>query len=59
VFHSDQVRRMVADAWVGVTKQFANGWRLSYLLRGQSSEVKEGNADRSVVWGGLIISKGW
>jgi len=59
VFHSDQVRRMVADAWVGVTKQFASGWRLSYLLRGQSSEVKEGNADRSVVWGGLIISKGW
>jgi len=53
------MRVLVADAWLGVTKQFDTGWRLSYLLRGQSSEVKVGNADRSVVWGGLIISKGW
>ena len=59
VYRSDEMRRIVADAWLGVTKQFRNGWRLSYLLRGQSSEVKTGNADRSVFWGGLIISKGW
>ena len=58
-YSSNQVRNLVFDAWLGVTKQFKNGWRLSYLLRGQSSEVKFGKADRSVVWGGLILSKGW
>ncbi|WP_185964473.1 lipid A deacylase LpxR family protein [Aliikangiella marina] len=58
-FDASDMRILVADAWVGVTKQFQTGWRLSYLLRGQSSEVKQGNADRSVVWGGLMISKGW
>ena len=58
-FNSSQVRYFVADAWMGVTKQFSSGWRLSYLLRGQSSEVRSGNADRAVVWGGFIVSKGW
>lgn len=58
-FSSNEMRHLMTDAWVGVTKQFQSGWRLSYLLRGQSSEVKVGNADRSVVWGGLIVSKGW
>lgn len=58
-FSSNEIRPLVADAWVGITKQFQTGWRLSYLLRGQSSEVKVGNADRSVIWGGFIVSKGW
>lgn len=58
-FSSSEVRPLVADAWVGVTKQFTSGWRLSYLLRGQTSELKSSVADRSTVWGGFILSKGW
>ncbi|TQV85368.1 lipid A deacylase LpxR family protein [Aliikangiella coralliicola] len=57
-YSSSEVRNIVAEAWLGVTRQFKNGWRLSYLLRTQSSEVKVGKADRSVYWGGLILSKG-
>ncbi len=58
-FSSSELRPILLDAWLGVTRQFASGWRISYLLRGQSSEVKHGQADRSVIWGGFIISKGW
>lgn len=58
-FTAAEVRPFVADAWLGVTKQFTSGWRLSYLLRGQTSEIKLGVADRSTVWGGFILSKGW
>ena len=58
-FSASDVRPFVADAWVGVTKQFTSGWRLSYLLRGQTSELKSELADRSTVWGGFIVSKGW
>jgi len=55
-FSSNELNRLVWDAWVGITHQSESGWRFSYLLRGQSSEVKQGPADRSVLWGGMIIS---
>lgn len=58
-FSSDELKPIVADAWLGITKQFKSGWRFSYLVRGQSSEIKSGKADRNVVWGGFILSKGW
>ncbi len=58
-YSSSEVKHLVAEAWAGVTKQFESGWRLSYLLRAQSSEVEIGQADRSVYWGGIIVSKGW
>ncbi|MEP1742946.1 MAG: lipid A deacylase LpxR family protein [Kangiellaceae bacterium] len=58
-YSANEVRHLVADGWLGVTKQFKSGWRVSYLLRGQTSEIKSGVADRSTVWGGFIVSKGW
>ena len=38
-FDSSDLRVLVADAWLGLTRQFTSGWRVSYLLRSQSSEV--------------------
>jgi len=54
-----ELKPIVAEAWLGITRQFKSGWRLSYLLRGQSSEVKVGKANRSAIWGGLILSRSW
>ena len=56
-YSASEIRNVVAEGWIGLTKQFSSGWRLSYLIRGQTSEVKVGKADRSIFWGGLIISK--
>nr|WP_256489560.1 lipid A deacylase LpxR family protein [Pleionea sp. CnH1-48] len=58
-YSSHDVRPIIADVWAGVTRQFESGWRFSYLLRMQSSEVKSGKADRNVVWGGFIVSNHW
>ena len=48
---------MIVEAWLGYTQSFASGWRLSYVLRGHTSEVREGAADRNLLWGGLIIAR--
>jgi hypothetical protein len=34
----------------------SRGWRVSYVLRVQSSEVREGPADRAQTWGGIVLS---
>lgn len=50
------LRPIVAEAWAGYTFAFKRGYRLSYVLRAQSSEIKHGDGDRNVVWGGLIFA---
>ena len=56
-YDSDQLNHMIVEAWLGYTQSFASGWRLSYVLRGHTSEVREGAADRNLLWGGLIIAR--
>lgn len=55
-YHANQLRPILLEAWLGVTKEFRNGLRLSYVYRTQTSEVKGGLADRMQRWGGLAIS---
>jgi len=54
---ADGIERWVAEAWVGITWQFAPRWRVSYVLRHQTPELKGGAGDRSLTWGGLILSR--
>lgn len=56
-FDRDELHSLVVEAWLGYTLAFHEGWRVSYVLRGHSSEVKQGPADRNLVWGGLILSR--
>lgn len=58
-FDRDELRPIVFEAWLGYTFATADGWRYSYMLRGQSAEIDHGPADRSVVWGGLIVSRSY
>ncbi|RYY76779.1 MAG: lipid A deacylase LpxR family protein [Gammaproteobacteria bacterium] len=51
-----ELRPVIAEAWLGYTFAFKEGYRVSYVLRAQSSEIKRGDGDRSVVWGGLIFA---
>jgi hypothetical protein len=51
------LRPLIAEAWAGYTYAFKQGYRVSYVLRAQSSEIKRGDGNRSVVWGGLIFAK--
>ena len=56
-FSSHELNHGVIEFWAGYSHAFANGYRVSYILRGHTSEVKSGVADRNVLWGGLKLSK--
>lgn len=47
----------IFEAWVGYSHAFNRGFRLTYLIRGHTSEVNRGDGDRNVVWGGLTLSR--
>lgn len=47
----------IVEAWAGYSHSFGSGFRLTYLLRGHTSELKRGSGDRNVVWGGLTLSR--
>lgn len=53
------VNHSLFEAWVGYTHIFANGYRISYNVRGHSSELKQGIGDRTVLWGGLTVAKNY
>ncbi|MGI9286296.1 MAG: lipid A deacylase LpxR family protein [Pseudomonadales bacterium] len=56
-YDSGDVKHGIVEAWVGYTHIFASGYRVSYTLRGHSSELKSGAGDRNVLWGGLTFAK--
>lgn len=56
-YDHSELNPFVAEAWVGYTYATKQGYRFSYVLRAQTSEIKDGDGDRNVVWGGVILSK--
>ena len=56
-YHYSDLRPLIVEGWAGYTYAFRQGYRVSYVLRAQSSEIREGDGDRNVVWGGLIFAK--
>lgn len=53
---ADEVRQFIAEAWLGYTASFSNRFKLSYVLRAQSSEVRGGDGDRGMIWAGIVFS---
>jgi hypothetical protein len=52
-----ELNHTIVELWAGYTYAFKNGYQISYLLRGHSSEIKQGDGNRAVMWGGLTLSK--
>ena len=52
-----QLNPLLIEAWAGYTFAFKQGYRISYVLRGHSSEIEEGAGDRNLLWGGIIIAR--
>ena len=51
------LRPLIAEAWLGYTFTVGHQYKVSYVLRAQSSEIKDGAGDRSHVWGGVVLSR--
>ena len=56
-YDSDELNHGIVEAWVGYTIALKEGYSFSYLVRGHTSELKRGVGNRSVIWGGLQITK--
>ena len=56
-YSSNDINHALLEVWAGFSQSFKNGYQFSYVLRGHSSELKHGNADRNVLWGGFVLSK--
>jgi hypothetical protein len=53
---ADELNALTLEGWIGYTRALASGWRLSYVLRAQSPEIRRGPADHVEAWGGVIVS---
>lgn len=56
-YDHNQLNPLLVEAWAGYTFAFKQGYRISYVLRGHSSEIKSGAGDRNLLWGGIIIAR--
>ncbi|WP_078042192.1 lipid A deacylase LpxR family protein [Cellvibrio sp. PSBB023] len=56
-YQQHELRPLLIEAWAGYTFAFKQGYRISYVLRGHSSEIKHGAGDRNLLWGGIIIAR--
>lgn len=50
------LRPLIVEGWLGYTITLGEKFKLSYVLRAQSSELIGGAGDRGHVWGGFVFS---
>lgn len=55
-FKRSELEPIIAEVWVGVTRELRTGVRVSLFIRGRTSEIS-GSRGRSPVWGGVILSR--
>ena len=55
-FDASELNPLIAEAWVGIGTQFSE-FRVSYIIRTQTKEIKEGVGERNPIWGSLIVSR--
>ena len=56
-YDSNEINRGIVEAWVGYTLALEDGYSFTYSIRGHTSELNRGDADRNVIWGGVLITK--
>jgi hypothetical protein len=54
---ASEVERLIGEAWIGATWQVSESYRLSYVLRYQTQEIRSGLGSRDLVWAGLVLSR--
>ena len=52
-----ELRPVIAEAWLGYTLTIGQEYRVSYVVRAQTSEIRAGEGDRAHVWGGFVVSR--
>jgi hypothetical protein len=47
---------VIGEAWLGFATRLSGGTQISYAVRYETAEIRDGLANRSPVWGGVTIS---
>jgi hypothetical protein len=55
-FDADDLRQVIGEAWIGMTGQLTNGTQMSYFVRYQTTELRDGLGKRNPVWAGVTIT---
>jgi hypothetical protein len=55
-FRRAELKPLIAEVWVGITKELSNGLSASLFVRGRTKEIS-GSRGRNPVWGGVIFSQ--
>lgn len=53
----DDLNPLIVEAWVGYIFTLGREYKVSYVLRGQSSELRKGEGDRGHLWGGVVLGR--
>jgi hypothetical protein len=56
VLGSDDVRHVIGEVWLGLTGQLSSGTQMSYVIRYQTAEIRDGLGSRDPVWAGVAIT---
>ena len=55
-YDRNELNTIIHEAWAGVTVGIDARTNVSYFVRGQTSEIKQGDGDRSPIWGGVVFN---
>ncbi len=55
-FNRSELNPWIAEAWAGITKNFKNGFGISFFIRSRNNEIKYLDS-RNPIWGGFILRK--
>lgn len=55
-FAAGEVNQVIGEAWLGLTGQFSGGTHVSYAVRYQTAEIREGVGSRDLIWAGVTMS---
>lgn len=56
-YPQNDVEPVLVESWLGVTKQVSEHYRLSWVWRYQSAELKQGHGHRDLIWGSVMINR--
>lgn len=55
-FGAGELNHVIGEAWLGVTGQFSAGTQVSYVMRYQTAEIRDGVGSRDPLWAGVTVS---
>lgn len=55
-FAASEVQHVIGEAWIGLTGELSNGTTMSYSVRYQTAEIRDGIGKRDPIWAGVTIT---